>query len=249
MMAETTTRGARVSSIEEAHESTTRSRVLNAVLEHGPVSASDLGQVMELTPAAVRRHLDALERDRFIEVTMVRRPGAGAGRPARRYVVAPEGHERLGNDYLGVASDALQALRELGGQEALRTFVDRHQARIEARYRPTVEAAGEDVAERLDVLVRLLSGDGYAATANMVRVGPARRRMVSAQLCQGHCPLQEIAQDHPEFCEAETRMIGSLLGVDIRRLSTLANGAHVCNTHVPLERHEDAGAGRSGAAP
>lgn len=248
-MVEMPTRSARGTSVEESQESSTRSRVLNAVLEHGPVSASDLGQIMDLTPAAVRRHLDALERDRFIEVTMVRRPGAGAGRPARRYVVTPEGHERLGNDYLGVASDALQALRELGGQEALRTFVDRHQARVEARYRPTVEAAGEDVAERLDVLVRLLSADGYAATANMVKVGPARRRMVSAQLCQGHCPLQEIAQDHPEFCEAETRMIGSLLGVDVRRLSTLASGAHVCNTHVPLERREDPTVGRSAADP
>lgn len=236
-MVQTEARGARVA--EDSPEATTRSRILTSVLENGPVSASEIAAQMSLTPAAVRRHLDALERERFIEVTLVRRPGAGAGRPARRYVVAPEGHERLGNDYLEVAGDALQALRELGGDEALRTFVARHQQRIEDRYRPTVEAAGDDVADRLDVLVRLLAGDGYAATSTMVRVGSARRRMISAQLCQGHCPLLEIAEAHPEFCEAETRMIGSLLGVDVRRLSTLASGAHVCNTHVPLDRQEE----------
>ena len=73
----------------------------------------------------------------------------------------------------------------------------------------------------------------------MVQVGSQRRGMASLQLCQGHCPLLELAEDHPEFCEAETRMIGSLLGVDIRRLSTLASGAHVCNTHVPLERRDE----------
>ncbi|KAA9394974.1 winged helix-turn-helix transcriptional regulator [Kocuria coralli] len=233
-------------SLEEAAESSTRSRVLNAVLEHGPVSARDLGKILDLTPAAVRRHLDALERDHFIEVTMVRRHAAGAGRPARRYVVAPKGHERLGNDYLGIAADALDALRDLGGEEALRAFVDGQYEHMERRYRPTVEAAGDDVAERLDVLVRLLSADGYAASATIVKVGPARHRVLSAQLCQGHCPLQEIAIKHPEFCVAETRMISSLLDVDIRRLSTLAAGAHVCNTHVPLSRPA-AGTGRSRA--
>ena len=105
-MVQTEARGAR--STEDAVESTTRTRILNAVLESGPVSASEIAAQMRLTAAAVRRHLDALERDRFIEVTLVRRPGAGAGRPARRYVVAPEGHERLGNDYLEVADDALR---------------------------------------------------------------------------------------------------------------------------------------------
>ena len=244
-MIDTEARGAR--GLDDAPETTTRSRILTTVLEQGPVSASEVAARMSLTPAAVRRHLDALERDRFIEVTMVRRPGAGAGRPARRYVVAPEGHERLSNDYLGVAGDALQALRDLGGDEALRAFVERHQQRIETRYRPVVEAAGDDVADRTEALVRLLSEDGYAATANMVRVGSARRRTVSAQLCQGHCPLQEIAEQHPEFCEAETRMIGSLLGVDIRRLSTLASGAHVCNTHVPLDRQDGTPESASGA--
>lgn len=238
-MVETQPTPTRSGAAEETPEATTRSRILTLVLEHGPVSASELGRLMQLTPAAVRRHLDALERERFIEVTMVRRPGAGAGRPARRYVVAPEGHERLGNDYLGVAADALLALRELGGQEALAAFVDRQQAKVETRYRPVVEAAGEDVSDRLDALVQLMAQDGYAASAARVRVGSDRRRMLSAQLCQGHCPLQEIAEDHPEFCEAETRMIGRLLGVDIRRLSTLASGAHVCNTHIPLGRRED----------
>lgn len=236
-MVQTEVRSAR--STEDAAESTTRSRILNAVLESGPVSASEIAARMGLTAAAVRRHLDALERDRFIEVTLVRRPGAGAGRPARRYVVAPEGHERLGNDYLEVAHDALRTLRELGGEEALRGFVQRHQHRIENRYRPAVEAAGEDVADRLDALVRQMAADGYAASSTMVQVGSQRRGMASLQLCQGHCPLLELAEDHPEFCEAETRMIGSLLGVDIRRLSTLASGAHVCNTHVPLERRDE----------
>ena len=47
--------GARKAEVEER----TRDRVLRGVLNHGPVSAASLGELLSLTPAAVRRHLDA----------------------------------------------------------------------------------------------------------------------------------------------------------------------------------------------
>ena len=62
----------------------TRDRVLAAVLEHGPVSAAELGDLLGFTPAAVRRHLDHLSRAGVIEVKRVAKSGSGAGRPARR---------------------------------------------------------------------------------------------------------------------------------------------------------------------
>ena len=219
------------------HEENTRSRVLGAVLEHGPVSAADLGEMLELTPAAVRRHLDALEQQHYIEVTTARRPGGGAGRPARRYVVAPEGHAKLGDDYLEIATDALETIRRVAGPEAVHAFVQERVDRLEAAYRPAVEAAGTDVADRLPVLVELLSRDGFAASTNEVSVGRgAARTIVSAQLCQGHCPVLGLAARYPQFCELETGLIARLLGTDVRRLSTQAAGAHVCTTHVPLAR-------------
>ena len=86
----------------------TRDRVLNAVLEHGPISAAELGDLLGFTPAAVRRHLDHLSRDGVIEVKRVARAGARAGRPARRYVLSSQGQSTLGNDYLDIATIALQ---------------------------------------------------------------------------------------------------------------------------------------------
>ncbi|HEX7590184.1 MAG TPA: transcriptional regulator, partial [Demequinaceae bacterium] len=54
------------------------------------------------------------------------------------------------------------------------------------------------------------------------------------QLCQGHCPVQSVAEAAPEWCEEETRVLARLLGVHVQRLSTLAGGAHVCTTNIPL---------------
>jgi predicted ArsR family transcriptional regulator len=44
----------------------TRDRVCREVLERGPVSAAELADVLGLTPAGVRRHLDLLLADGLI---------------------------------------------------------------------------------------------------------------------------------------------------------------------------------------
>ena len=226
--------GARKAEVEER----TRDRVLRGVLNHGPVSAASLGELLSLTPAAVRRHLDALEQANMIEVASLKQYGAGAGRPARRYVIAPQGHERLGNDYLMIARNALEMLRDTVGESALETFASARAAEMEARYRPVEEAAGEDVAARAQALAEAMSRDGFVTTAQITeppagRLAPGKL-LASIQLCQGHCPIRDLAEDFQVFCELETGIISDLLGVDVRRLSTMAGGAHVCTTHVPL---------------
>lgn len=224
-------------------EERTRDRVLQGVLTHGPVSAAKLGELLSLTPAAVRRHLDALEKNNLIEVASHRQHGAGAGRPARRYVIAPHGHSELGNDYLDIARDALTMLKEAVGESALRQFASARAHEMADRYRPVVEAAGDDVSARAEALAEAMTRDGFVATAQ--EMSPARRGsraklpdhfLASIQLCQGHCPVRDLAEDFSVFCEQETEIISELLGVDVRRLSTMANGAHVCTTHIPLGR-------------
>lgn len=232
-------------------EDRTRDRVLQGVLSHGPVSAADLARELGLTPAAIRRHLDSLEKSGLIEVTLVRKQGAGAGRPARRYVIAPQGHARLGNDYYGIAVESLTMLQEQIGQDAVQEFAARRFAALERRYRPVVDAAGTDVAARSQALSDAMTRDGYVASVSVLAMGRAAQAMelpehllASVQLCQGHCPVRDLAQEFPEFCEQETAMIASLLGVDVRRLSTMAAGAHVCTTHVPLSRGKQDHGGR-----
>ena len=87
---------------------------------------------------------------------------------------------------------------------------------------------GDGLRERTERLAEALSGQGYAAS---VRAVPGGRAI---QLCQGHCPVRDVAARYPALCEAETRMFSRLLGVHVQRLSTLAAGGHVCTTHIPV---------------
>lgn len=211
----------------------TRDRVLSAVLEYGPVSAAQLGKLLNLTPAAVRRHLDTLSRSGTIEVKLLRSTPAGAGRPARRYVLSKRGQSGLGNDYLQIARTALKQLAEVGGTSTVKDFAARRFAEMEDRYRPLVEAAGNDISARARALSAALSADGFAASSASVL---GSTPLAAQQLCQGHCPILDLASEFPEFCDAETETFARLLGVDVRRLSTLARGGHVCTTHIPTGR-------------
>ncbi len=224
-------------------EERTRDRVLGAVLEHGPISATELGELLGFTPAAVRRHLDHLSRDGVIEVKRVARAGAGAGRPARRYVLSSQGQSTLGNDYLDIAASALQRLGEMAGDEAVRQFAVERFAEMERRYAPEIEQAGTDIAARARALSGLLSRDGFVASAQTIEAkAPLPAALSSVQLCQGHCPIQQLASQFPVFCDVETELFSRLVGVDVRRLSTLARGGHVCTTHIPTGRPAAVGA-------
>jgi len=214
---------------------TTRQKVMHAVLSQGPVSAATIGKELDLTAAAVRRHLDTLEEEGLVEVKAVSGSQRGAGRPSRRYVVTHQGQVELGDDYLDVASEAMSALVELGGQEALRGFARKYFADIETRFHKRLP---EDAMlnDRIQTLTAVLADLGFAATTR--RAGRAAKvtTLRAAQICQEHCPIQELAGEFPQFCEEETDLFARLLQVDVRRLSTMPTGGHVCNTHVPLGR-------------
>ncbi|GMA31631.1 helix-turn-helix transcriptional regulator [Litorihabitans aurantiacus] len=204
----------------------TRDRVRGLVVERGPVGASALAEVLDLTPAAVRRHLGALVdageiAERAVAVTGPR----GRGRPAREYVATRAAQQHLADDSSALASDVLAHLAEVLGPDAVADYAEARATALEEKFRPALESAGDDVAARARVLAGLLGDAGYAASTR--ELGPM------IQLCQGHCPVQRVAAQFPQLCESETRMISRLLGVHVQRLATIPTGGHACTTHVP----------------
>lgn len=212
-------------------DSGTRERVRLVVGRSGPVTAAAIASELGLTAAAVRRHLDALAEDGEVtEREVVEVGGRRRGRPARAYVLAEAGHGSLGDAYPEVAADALRFLAEAGGPGAVQEFARRRAERLREQYQDVLDAAGPDVEDRTEALAQALAGDGYVASVRSVQQGEAPQ---GVQLCQGHCPVQHVAEEFPELCEAETEAFAEMLGVHVQRLATLADGHHVCTTFVP----------------
>jgi predicted ArsR family transcriptional regulator len=215
---------------DASEESTTRRRVLELVASTGPVTAADLATRLGLTSAGVRRHLAQLEEDG--QITVHAAPGVAPvrrGRPARAYVVTHGGRRELLGGYSELAVQVLRHLRALGGPSAVAAFAAERYDAVVQHYRPHLTAT--DPQERAAQLAALLSEDGYAAS---VRPGPSATLVPTAQLCQGQCPVQHVAEEFGELCEAEARAFAELLGTHVQRLATIAGGAHACVTNLPL---------------
>ncbi|MCU0264665.1 MAG: helix-turn-helix domain-containing protein [Actinomycetia bacterium] len=207
----------------------TRSRVLRSLLEDGPATATGLAGRLGLTPAGIRRHLDALAADG--QVVAGERspygpgPRRGRGRPARVYAVTEAGRAPFPHAYDDLAANVLRYLAANGGPGAVEDFARTQVAALEARYREVVSAAapGREAA----ALAAALRADGYAASSEPA---PAAR---GEQLCQHHCPVAHVAAEFPQLCEAETEAFSRLLGRPVQRLATIGHGDHVCTTFVP----------------
>lgn len=204
---------------------TTRDRVLGLIATAGPITAASLAHELGVTPAGVRRHLTALADDGFIaEHDKPGNQARGRGRPAKSYVATTEGQRSLTTRYSSVAVDAVAFMRDHGHLEE---FVESKAVELERSVAGQVPRHAP-MRERVAALASALANEGFATS---VRPGPGG---VTLQLCQGHCPVQSIAEEVPEWCEAETRVFSRVLDVHVQRLSTLAGGAHVCTTTIPV---------------
>jgi predicted ArsR family transcriptional regulator len=219
-----------------AHSGTepgTRARIARLILEHGPVTAAGLSGRLDVTPAAVRRHLDNLLADGMIEAKQARCYGSrGRGRPARLFAITDAGRSAFEHAYDDLATSALRFLAEKAGPGAVAEFARRQIADLESRYRPVVDAAPAEL--RVQALADALSADGYAASASAApaMTGDGEVAGGGEELCQHHCPVAHVAAEFPQLCEAETEAFGRLLGTPVQRLATISRGDGICTTHV-----------------
>ncbi|RZU53073.1 ArsR family transcriptional regulator [Krasilnikovia cinnamomea] len=209
-----------------APDGRTRDRVAQLLLERGAATAAELGAELGLSPAAIRKHLDAMLAERLVEVReRPQRGPRGRGRPAKTFVLTAEAREGFPHFYDGIATAALRWIAEHGGPEAVGAFAAAQVAPLEERCRAVLRSAGEDPIARAEALAEALTAEGYAANATAIASG--------GQLCQHHCPVAHVAAEFPQLCDAETAVISRLIGTHVQRLATIAHGDGVCTTHIP----------------
>ena len=214
----------------------TRAQIARLILENGPVTAAGLSTRLNLTPAAVRRHLDNLLAGGMIETRTARRPASrGRGRPAKLFAITDVGRSTFEHAYDDLATSALRFLAEVAGPEAVAEFARRQVADLERRYGPVVQGATPPRPGR---------GPGRGAVRGRLRRLGERRSLPAPapakgedvdrgqQLCQHHCPVAHVAAEFPQLCEAETEAFARLLGTPVQRLATIAHGDGICTTHI-----------------
>jgi predicted ArsR family transcriptional regulator len=204
----------------------TRGAIVQLLLESGPITAGEIGDQLGISAAGVRRHLDALMDAGDAQSSAAAAwQHHGRGRPAKRYRLTAGGRAKLQHTYDDLAVAAMRQLREIGGDDAVRTFARRH---IDSILAGVSDGPG-DVEAKADRVATALTKAGYATTTTPV-TGPIH----GIQLCQHHCPVSHVAEEFPELCETEREAFAEILGTHVQRLATIVNGDCACTTHVPL---------------
>ncbi|WP_081684097.1 helix-turn-helix transcriptional regulator [Granulicoccus phenolivorans] len=210
--------------VDPTEEGGTRQRVVDSILHHGPSTTAELAERLDLTQAAIRRHLAGLTESGRVAAREQRVYGSrGRGRPAKVYALTDTGRESLPQAYDELAVQALSYLAKAAGDSAVDTFAAERAQRVEPHFRRLrAEAPERDTAE---VLAEALRRSGYVASTQPVRSG--------TQLCFNQCPVAHVAERFPQLCEAEAKVFSELLDAHVQQLATIAHGDGVCTTFIP----------------
>jgi len=200
--------------------------VARAILENGPSSAAILAKKLKITPAGIRRHLDALiasgvliARDPYQTASDSR----GRGRPSKVFVMTDLGREKFEHSYDDLAVSALRFMSDSSPNLVLE-FAKARAKDLQKRALVTIESS-QNLSEKSKALAKFLSDEGFAANNHSQGIGE--------ELCQNHCPIAHVAAQFPELCEAETQAFSEILGTHVQRLATIAHGDGVCTTFIP----------------
>ncbi len=221
----------------------TREQILGLLRGKGEATVVELADLLEMSPAAVRRHLDGLRAEGLVDVKSRRHQ---VGRPSFVFYLTEQAQER---DSTGYSRLLLRMFRELvdlrpdevsgqSGHEVLDRVFEGVAERVAEEHRP--EVLGVSLEEKVAQISEALKAEGildaWTKDANGFR------------LLNSSCPYRRAAQATAGPCHLDQLAIQRLLGVPVEQVSRVIEGDRYCE-YVVQPRVVTRGSRREGAAP
>jgi predicted ArsR family transcriptional regulator len=186
----------------------------------GASGADGLAVALGVTKQCVRKHLDALEREGYVEHAPAR---GDRGRPAHVFRLTPKAEELFPKRYDLFARSVLRQIGEVWGERGLNAVFCGCATEMLSGLRPQLEGLSFDA--RIGRLTELLRETGYEAEAERLGDG-------SYLLTEWNCPQAELAREYRQLCDQELTVYRELLGAEVFRESRIAGGASRCAYRV-----------------
>ena len=200
--------------------SESRGRVVNLLRARGSLGADELAAALGVSKQCVRKHLDVLERDGYVEHAPERKQ---RGRPAHRYRLTLKAEELFPKRYDLFARAVLRQVSAVWGERGLDAVFCGCADEMITRLRPQLQGLAFDArVARLTVALREL---GYEAEAEKLADG-------SYLLTEWNCPQAEVAREYRQLCDRELLIYRELLGAEVFREARIAGGASRCAYRV-----------------
>jgi predicted ArsR family transcriptional regulator len=196
---------------------TVRLQVLYQVRSQRVVTATEVGKMMQMTPANARHHLKILAEQGVVTVVGLRATN-GKGRPEKLYGLTDTASGHNLGWLAGALLEELQEGRQVVKQQPLmqslagRLYLDCLQA-LGITGTPVDQGQAQHLTQRLFQAVRALNSIHYDARWEAHAIAP--------RLILGRCPYAMLIDRHPEICEMDRDLIQRLSGAEVQQITRL----------------------------
>jgi predicted ArsR family transcriptional regulator len=197
-----------------------REGIIQELRARGASGADELAGLLGVTKQCVRKHLDVLEREGYVEHAPAR---GDRGRPAHVFRLTPKAEELFPKRYDLFAKSVLRQVGEVWGERGLNAVFCGCASEMVAEFRPRLAGLAFDA--RVGRLTELLREAGYEAEAERLSDG-------SYVLTEWNCPQAELAREYRQLCDQELIVYRELLETEVFRESRIAGGASRCAYRV-----------------
>jgi predicted ArsR family transcriptional regulator len=205
----------------------TRVTLMEILKRAGETDVASLSRQLGISGVAVRQHLAALERDGKIAQRSVRRP---VGRPAKLYRLTEAADHSFPQASAKVALDLLAQLERMKGPEAIEKLLQARLRDLLKRYQERLKGV-KSWSKKLRILAEIREAEGYFCDSEPAPPSEAKGGL---RLVEHHCPLSDLARQHPAVCRYELELFKRLLNEpDLRRIDHLGSGGHACVYESP----------------
>lgn len=213
--------------MDEMSARTARDKILFHLKTKGPQTSAQLARRLDVTPMAIRLHLQALAAESLVTHADERRK---RGRPARLWSLTPAASRRFPDTHSDLTVDLLRAVRSTFGEDGLERLVSERSRQQRAAYATRMPAPSASVESRIAALAAMRSEEGYMAEWSREPDG-------SWLLAENHCPICAAATVCQGLCRDELAMFRDLLGPDVHvsRGDHVLAGARRCAYRIETE--------------
>ena len=203
-----------------ASELSTREQILYMLKIRSPLSVKDMAAELNITEMAVRRHLNTLERDSFVETSMIRQ---AMGRPTAVYRLTQLADAYFPKTYHNLALDLLGELEQENGEALVNLLFERRKNRLQHKYEAGMTQHSFD--DKVRRLTEMQNDNGYMAECEVSEEG-------DYILKEYNCPIGLVANQYKQACRCELDLFKSLLSTEVSRTECLAEGGSKCVYHI-----------------
>ena len=198
----------------------TRDQIFRYVRGRRETSVHQLAEALGLSQQAVRRHLDGLRADGFLDARLERH---GVGRPALVFFATERGEELSGRTYLQLLSRLFRHLEKSEGESA-----EGHHVLDEVFAGIAAEVAADHQSE--------VHGGTLAERVAQVSAALEREGIVDGWEQQGdvfeihnsECPYLRLAAMSDAPCRSDRQTIELLVGANVEQVKRIVDGAMSC---------------------